>query len=197
MRKVFVLLSMLFFVISLFAFTADIATGADTSVSNKSAKNKKNIQQKKHFFGLVKFIDAEGGKITVLGKKSEKTFQSDSELLSNIKLDDKVFVKYTNKNNTLIATTIKPMNEKLHHSGIHMRGEVKSVDASKGTITVQGRKGETTFSADKQLLKEFTAGDKVYIKYSDAEGKLVANSIRPIKQIKASTEDKPKINDKK
>jgi hypothetical protein len=59
-----------------------------------------------------------------------------------------------------------------------MRGEVTSVDIASGTIAVIGRKGEITLSAEKLLLRDLKSGDRVYIKYTEKDGKLTASAIK-------------------
>ena len=64
-------------------------------------------------------------------------------------------------------------------------GEVKSVDAK--SVTVKGKKADVTVSVDdktkimagkdKKTLADVKAGDKVSVKYTEAEGKNMAKSI--------------------
>lgn len=66
-------------------------------------------------------------------------------------------------------------------------GEVTAVDAKANTLTVKGKKGDVTVSTDdktkvmagkeKKTLADVKAGDKVSVKYTEAEGKSTATKI--------------------
>ena len=66
-------------------------------------------------------------------------------------------------------------------------GEVAAVDAKANTLTVKGKKGDVTLTADdktsvkvgkdKKSLADVKAGDKVTAKYAEMDGKNVAKSI--------------------
>jgi hypothetical protein len=66
-------------------------------------------------------------------------------------------------------------------------GEVAAVDAKTKTITVKAKKGDVTamvddktkimMGKDMKTLADIKAGDKVTVKYSDADGKMTAKSI--------------------
>jgi len=66
-------------------------------------------------------------------------------------------------------------------------GEVAAVDAKANTITVKAKKGETTVTADdktkvmmgkeKKAIADVKVGDKVTVKFSEADGKMVAKSV--------------------
>ncbi len=76
-------------------------------------------------------------------------------------------------------------------------GEVTAVDATAGTLTVKGKKGEVTLNTTsktwmrhgkkKMTLADIKAGDKVSARYSTVKGKDVARSIymRPVAAKKA------------
>jgi hypothetical protein len=197
MRKIAVLLVAFFFAFSANAFAADRAAEPNAPAVKKSVKSKKRHYQKNHFAGEVTFIDAEGGKIKVVGKKGAKTFKAEQSLLNEVKPGDRVFVKYTTKNKTFVATAINPADEKRHYSGMHMSGEVTAIDVSAETITILGRKSESTLTAERQLLADIRIGDRVYVKYTDADGKLTVNSIKPKKKLKSRTGDETKTEDSK
>ena len=85
-------------------------------------------------------------------------------------------------------------------------GEVVSVDAKAGTITVKNKKDETkTFTLGEKAkvstpaksegatLADFKVGEKVHIKYREEDGKLVASHVGPPKPKKDKEEgDKEK-----
>ncbi len=66
-------------------------------------------------------------------------------------------------------------------------GEVTAVDAAANTLTVKGKKGEVALATDdktmvkvgkeKKALADVKAGDKVTVKYTEADGKNTAKSI--------------------
>jgi len=66
-------------------------------------------------------------------------------------------------------------------------GEVTAVDAKANTLTVKGKKGDVTVSTndkttvvagkDKKTLADVKAGDKVTVKYTEADGKNTATKV--------------------
>ncbi|MEW6109522.1 MAG: DUF5666 domain-containing protein [Nitrospirota bacterium] len=70
---------------------------------------------------------------------------------------------------------------------IQVTGDVAAVDAKASTITVKGKKGEIVASVndktkitsgkDKKTLADVKVGDKVRVKYVEADGKNTAKSI--------------------
>ncbi len=66
-------------------------------------------------------------------------------------------------------------------------GEVAAVDAKANTVTVKGKKGDVTVMTDaktkvmmgkeKKMAADVKAGDKVTVKYTEADGKMMAKSI--------------------
>ena len=66
-------------------------------------------------------------------------------------------------------------------------GDVAAVDAKANTITVKGKKGDTVVTCDdktkimmgkdKKALADVKVGDKVTVKYSEADGKMTAKSV--------------------
>ena len=66
-------------------------------------------------------------------------------------------------------------------------GEVAAVDAKANTITVKGKKGDTVVTCDdktkimmgkdKKALADVKVGDKVTVKFSEADGKMTAKSV--------------------
>jgi Cu/Ag efflux protein CusF len=166
--------------ILVFTLTALGTEKSDTSTPRvkKTAQKKKPASYRIPFLGEVKSVDTLNGRLTVSGKKGEKDFLADEGLLEGIRVGDRVFIKYILKNGKLTATAIRPVDDNTQHYGMHMRADVKSVDAPSGMITVIGRKGEMSLSADKQLLRDVKSGDRVYIKYTEKDGKLTATAIK-------------------
>jgi Cu/Ag efflux protein CusF len=68
-----------------------------------------------------------------------------------------------------------------------LHGEVAAVDAAANTITIKGKKAETTITCDdktkimmgkkKEALADVKVGEKVSVKYEEVEGKNVAKSV--------------------
>jgi ribosomal protein S1 len=66
-------------------------------------------------------------------------------------------------------------------------GDVAAVDAKANTITVKGKKGDTVVTCDdktkvmmgkdKKALADVKVGDKVMVKFSEADGKMTAKSV--------------------
>jgi Na+-transporting methylmalonyl-CoA/oxaloacetate decarboxylase gamma subunit len=80
----------------------------------------------------------------------------------------------------------KQMPEKKHakKAGHSVRGEVTAVDATANTLTVKGKTGESTFTTDEKTkfpkgktLADVKVGDKLTVKYSETDGKMVATSV--------------------
>jgi Spy/CpxP family protein refolding chaperone len=57
-------------------------------------------------------------------------------------------------------------------------GEVTAVDAAAKTITVKGKKGDVVIAVDEMMMKDCKAGDKVVAKFTTADGKNTAKSVK-------------------
>lgn len=57
-------------------------------------------------------------------------------------------------------------------------GEVTAVDAKAKTITVKGKKGDVVIAVDDKMLAETKVGDQVVVKYTEADGKNTAKSMK-------------------
>lgn len=79
-----------------------------------------------------------------------------------------------------------------------LTGEVTSVDAKAGTLTVKAKTGEKNFTAEekaKGALEKIKVGDRVRVRYIEKEGKLLARSVAEVKakgEAKGMAEEKPK-----
>ena len=57
-------------------------------------------------------------------------------------------------------------------------GEVTNMDTAAKTMTVKGKKGAMTFDVSSAKMKgEAKAGDKVTVKYTEKDGKMVASAV--------------------
>ena len=83
-----------------------------------------------------------------------------------------------------MAATKKAAKKKVMHKQI--TGEVTAVDAKANTVTVKSKKAEVTVTVDEKTkfmpkgktIADVTAGEKVMVKYTEAEGKNTAKSIK-------------------
>lgn len=82
---------------------------------------------------------------------------------------------------------------------IQVTGEVAAVDAKANTVTVKGQKGDVTVSVndktkiladkDNKTLADVKTGNKVTVKYVEAEGKKVATKISILPAAAAEKKD--------
>lgn len=64
-------------------------------------------------------------------------------------------------------------------------GEVTSMDGAAKTLTVKGKTDEKTFDvANVKMKKKPKAGDKVMVKYTEKDGKMIASSVVGVKGAK-------------
>ena len=83
-------------------------------------------------------------------------------------------------------------------------GEVTAVDAKANTITVKSKKAEVTVTVDDKTkfmpkgktMADVTAGGKVMVKYTEAEGKNTAKSVK-IEAAKKAAKKAEKMEEKK
>lgn len=61
---------------------------------------------------------------------------------------------------------------------VQVKGEVAAVDAAAKTITVKGKKGDVVITVDDKTLADVKAGDTVTAKYTTADGKNTAKSVK-------------------
>lgn len=201
MKKIILLIVALVFTFSMTAFAAEQVSDVKAPEVNKTDVKKADVKKhhhKRHFLrGEVKAIDAKAGSITIAGKKGEKTVAADPAILKDVKVGDKVYVKTVKKDGKLTATKIKTATDKKDHAGKHLRGEVKAIDSKAGTITIAGKKGEKTVSADAAIVKDVKVGDKVFVKVTEQDGKLTATGIKSAKDIKAKRAERKAAKEKK
>ncbi len=82
--------------------------------------------------------------------------------------------------------TEKKAEKKKAAAAKQITGEVTAVDAKANTITVKGKKAEVTVTVDDKTkfapkgktIADVTAGEKVMVKYTEAEGKNTAKSVK-------------------
>ena len=64
-------------------------------------------------------------------------------------------------------------------------GEASEMDSTAKTLTVKGKSDEKTFDVGNfKMKKEPKAGDKVMVKYTEKDGKMVASSVSGVKGAK-------------
>ena len=96
-------------------------------------------------------------------------------------------VGFAQEKKTTPATPTAPATEKKTEmksekpKTSRITGEVTSVDAKAGTLTVKAKDKETNLTADsssaKSALGKVKVGDMVKVSYSEKDGKMVASSI--------------------
>jgi hypothetical protein len=96
-------------------------------------------------------------------------------------------VGFAQEKKTTPATPTAPATEKKTEmksekpKTSRITGEVTSVDAKAGTLTVKAKDKETNLTADsssaKSALGKVKVGDMVRVSYSEKDGKMVASSI--------------------
>jgi len=72
-------------------------------------------------------------------------------------------------------------------------GEVTSVDAKAGTLTVKAKDKETNLTADtkaKGALEKVKVGDMVKVSYTEKDGKMIVSSVKAESKSKAAKPDK-------
>jgi|UniRef100_A0A7C4EM73 microtubule-associated protein 1 len=74
------------------------------------------------------------------------------------------------------AEPAKPAKEKVKA----ITGEVTAIDTVGKSITVKSKKQELTISVTDEQIKDIKAGDKVVVKYTEKDGKLVAKSVKKV-----------------
>ena len=69
-------------------------------------------------------------------------------------------------------------------------GEVTAMDAKAKTITVKGKKGDVVIAVDDKMMAAVKSGDKVVVKYTEADGKNTAKSVKKAEAKPAEMEKK-------
>jgi hypothetical protein len=71
------------------------------------------------------------------------------------------------------TTTITKIKAKIFY------GKVSNMDTAAKTMTVKGKKGDMTFDISSTEIKgDVNAGDKVTVKYTEKEGKMMASAVK-------------------
>jgi microtubule-associated protein 1 len=97
------------------------------------------------------------------------------------------------------APTPEKKVEKKEPAKVHQySGEVTAMDATAKTLTIKGKSGDKTFDVtDVKMKKEAKAGDKVMVKYTEKDGKMVAKSVEMKAAEKAEKKEVPKKEETK
>lgn len=133
--KITTLLTALIVAFSMTAFAADKVTEPTPADATSATEKKPDVKKKhhrNHYWGEVTAVDAKAGTVTI--SRGEKTFAADEKLLTDVKVGDKVSVKFTKKDGKLTATSIKPA--KAHH----MKKEAKKADENKPEAMPEDKK---------------------------------------------------------
>jgi microtubule-associated protein 1 len=73
----------------------------------------------------------------------------------------------------------------------HVTGEVTAMDAQAKTITVKGKEGDVVIAVEDKKVAHIKAGDKVVVKYTEADGKNTAKSVTKATAKPAEKKAKP------
>jgi Cu/Ag efflux protein CusF len=103
MKKLTALIVAILFV---FAMSA-VAFAAEKPAEPMKAEKKAEPAKVKQVTGEVTAVDAAANSVTVKGKKAEMTISADEKMLKDIKVGDKVTVKYTEKDGKNVAKSVK------------------------------------------------------------------------------------------
>ena len=90
------------------------------------------------------------------------------------------------------AAPVKVEEKKAPVKVKQVTGEVTAVDAKAKTITVKGKKGDVVIAVDDKMIADVKAGDKVKAKYTEADGKNTAKSVKKAAAKKAE-EKRPSL----
>ena len=117
MKKILALVMALVFALTVTVAFAEqpAAKPADTPKKAEPAKPAK--EKVKVITGELTAIDTAGKSITVKSKKQELTISVTDEQIKNLKVGDKVVVKYTEKDGKLTAKSVKKVAVKAEKKG--------------------------------------------------------------------------------
>ncbi|MEK6602446.1 MAG: hypothetical protein AABZ09_11235 [Candidatus Binatota bacterium] len=76
-------------------------------------------------------------------------------------------------------------------------GEVASVDAKAGMLSVKVKDKAMSFTAETKALEKVKAGDRVTVSYTEKEGKMMASSVKAAKAPAKKAEKEMKKEEKK
>ena len=106
------------------------------------------------------------------------------------------------KKETTTTTTTTPEKKETttkttKSKGMMFQGEVTNMDTAAKTMTVKGKKGEMTFDVSGAKMKgEAKDGDKVTVKYTEKDGKMMASSVKMGKKMAKSKTTTTKTKEK-
>jgi hypothetical protein len=120
-----------------------------------------------------------GDSLTIDTGDEELTFVADSELLTDIQVDDEVDVTYYEDGGTLVADDVELVDGEADDSVV---GTVTDVRGDGLTVQVDGE-GAMSFGADADVLQDVSVGEVVEVTYyQDDDGTLVADDVEPADQ---------------
>lgn len=105
------------------------------------------------------------------------------------------------KKETTTTTTTTPEKKEtstktVKSKGMMFQGEVTNMDTAAKTITVKGKKGDMTFDVSGAKMKgEAKTGDKVTVKYTEKDGKMIASAVTMGKMKTTKTKTKEKTEE--
>lgn len=105
------------------------------------------------------------------------------------------------KKETTTTTTATPEKKETttkvtKSKAMMFQGEVTNMDTAAKMMTVKGKKGDMTFDVSGAKMKgEVKAGDKVNVKYTEKDGKMMASAVKMGKMKTTTTKTKEKTEE--
>jgi len=127
MKKILALVMALVFALTVTVAFAEQPAAKPADTAKKAEQAKPAKEKVKVITGELTAIDTAGKSITVKSKKQELTISVTDEQIKDLKVGDKVVVKYTEENGKLTAKSVKKVAVKAQK-----KGEVKKEEKEGG-----------------------------------------------------------------
>jgi len=127
MKKILALVMALVFALTVTVAFAEQPAAKPADTTKKAELSKPAKEKVKVITGELTAIDTAGKSITVKSKKQELTISVTDEQIKDLKVGDKVVVKYTEENGKLTAKSVKKVAVKAQK-----KGEVKKEEKEGG-----------------------------------------------------------------
>ena len=117
MKKILALVMALVFALTVTVAFAEQPAAKPADTAKKAEQAKPAKEKVKVITGELTAIDTAGKSITVKSKKQELTISVTDEQIKDLKVGDKVVVKYTEENGKLTAKSVKKVAVKAQKKG--------------------------------------------------------------------------------
>jgi len=117
MKKILALVMALVFALTVTVAFAEQPAAKPADTTKKAEQAKPAKEKVKVITGELTAIDTAGKSITVKSKKQELTISVTDEQIKDLKVGDKVVVKYTEENGKLTAKSVKKVAVKAQKKG--------------------------------------------------------------------------------